>query len=81
MLDREKREFFKLMYQRILSDLDFFIKDFLNFSSQDNAMDNINPLDTEYIAFDSEVIFVRIVYLRSEIVLRMAVNVVRFHLK
>lgn len=49
-LDREKREFFELMYQRILSDLNLFIQDFLNFSSQDNVvLDEFEEKELGYI--------------------------------
>jgi hypothetical protein len=49
-LDREKREIFELMYQRILSDLNYFIQNFLNISSQDNVvLDDFEEKEFGYI--------------------------------
>ena len=49
-LDREKRKFFELMYQRILSNLNLFIQDFINFSSPDNVvLDEFEEKELGYI--------------------------------
>lgn len=49
-LDREKREFFELMYQRILFNLNLFIQDFINFNSQvDDVFDDFEEKELDYI--------------------------------
>jgi hypothetical protein len=49
-LDIDKREFFKLIYQSILTDLNLSIQDFINLSSPDNGvMDKFEEKELEYI--------------------------------
>ena len=60
-LNKEKKEFFELMYQNILSNLNLSIQDFLNFSSQvDDVFDEFEEKELGFIKDNILINFIKI---------------------